>query len=121
MFGREELESLDSNIFYVGEDLYLVADKVYEVMDKMEAKIKELESQLPKWISIKDRLPTEEEQSKLLWVAYVRMDNTIKYMYEALFDYKTKQFYTENDWGDKTFIEPSIWMVVPQPSTTVEK
>lgn len=45
MFGREELESLDSNIFYVGEDLYLVADKVYEVMDAMENRIKELEAE----------------------------------------------------------------------------
>lgn len=85
-----------------------------------EEKIKELESQLPKWISVKDRLPNEKEQYKLLWVAHVRMDNTIKYMYEASFDCETKEFYTENDWGDKTFVSPAIWMVVPPPPTTEE-
>lgn len=74
-----------------------------------------------KWIWLKDRLPDEEEQSKLLWIAWVRMDNTIKYMYEASFDNEAKQFYTENDWGGKDyFVAPSAWMVVPQPTPRKE-
>lgn len=88
---------------------------------KLKERIKELESQLPKWISVNDRLPNEKEQYKLLWVAHVSMDNLIKYLYEASFDYETKQFYTENGWGDKTFVSPAIWMVVPPPPTTEEK
>lgn len=97
--------------------------KVKEYMDeneRMKKQVEELRKQVPKWISVNDRLPNEKEQNELLWVAYVRTDNTIKYMYEASFDYETKQFYTENDWGDKTFILPSIWMVVPPPPATEE-
>lgn len=74
------------------------------------------------WIWVKDRLPNEEEQNELLLVSWVRTDNTIKYMYEACFDNEKKQFYTENNWGDKDyFIEPSIWMVVPQPRPRTEE
>lgn len=87
-------------------------------VEELEAENARLKAQLPRWISVKDRLPDEKEQYKLLWVAYVRTDNTIKYMYEASFDYYTKQFYTENDWGDKTFVEPSVWMIVPPPPPT---
>ena len=73
--------------------------------------------EIGKWIWIKDRLPNEEEQKELLWIGWVRNDKTIKYMYEASFDAETKQFYTENDWGNKDyFLAPSIWMVVPQPT-----
>lgn len=74
-----------------------------------------------KWIWSKDRLPNEEEQNEWLFVAWVRTDNTIKYMYEAEFDAETKQFYTLDDWGNKDyFLEPSIWMVVPQPTPRKE-
>lgn len=75
-----------------------------------------------KWIWLKVRHPNEEEQSERLWIGWVRMDNTIKYMSEASYDAETKQFYTENDWGDKDyFIEPSVWMIVPQPTPRTEE
>lgn len=75
-----------------------------------------------KWIWLKDRLPNDVEQNELLWIAYVRTDNTIKYMYEALFDSKTKEFYTLNDWGYKDyFLAPSVWMVVPHPTPRTEE
>lgn len=88
-----------------------------EVMDALEDRINELENKIPKWISVNDRLPNEKEQNELLWIGWLRMDNTIKYMSEASFDCETKQFYTENNWGNKDyFLEPSVWMVVPQPT-----
>lgn len=57
MYGREELE------YHIISDEDLYEEKVYlknhadNVMDAMEARIKELESQLPKWISVEDVLP----------------------------------------------------------------
>lgn len=35
-------------------------EEMYESNLVLQARIKELESQLPKWISVKDRLPTED-------------------------------------------------------------
>lgn len=117
---REELKTLDL-LCDMGIDVNghrnLQPWKAYDI-DEVNLVINELENKIPKWISVKDRLPNEKEQNELLWV---RTDNTIKYMYEALFDNETKQFYTENDWGNKDyFVAPSIWMVVPQPPTTEE-
>lgn len=54
-----------------------------------------------KWIWLKDRLPDVVEQNELLWIAYVRTDNTIKYVYEALFDNEAKEFFTYNDWATR--------------------
>lgn len=97
-------------------------DSADKVMDALEYRINELEKKIPNWIWLKDRLPNEKEQHELLWIGWVRMDNTIKYMSEALFDCETKQFYTENDWGDKEyFVAPSVWMVVPQPTPRTEE
>ncbi|MCQ2106376.1 MAG: hypothetical protein MJZ26_11360 [Fibrobacter sp.] len=42
-------------------------DKADKVMDAMEARIKELESQLPKWISVKDRLPCEDGEYQVVY------------------------------------------------------
>lgn len=75
-----------------------------------------------KWIWLKDRLPDVAEQNELLWIAYVRTDNTIKYVYEALFDNEAKEFFTYNDWGNKDyFLAPSVWMAVPQPTPRTEE
>ena len=75
-----------------------------------------------KWIWLEDRLPNEKEQNEHLLIGWVRMDNTIKYLSEALFDGETKKFYTEDDCGNKVyFVVPSVWMVVPQPTPRPEE
>lgn len=120
---REELKILDL-LCDMGIDVNgnsnLQPWKAYDI-DEVNLVINELEKKIPQWIWLKDRLPNEKEQNELLWIGWVRMDNTIKYMSEASFDGETKQFYTENDWGDKEyFVAPSVWMVVPQPTPRIE-
>lgn len=120
---REELKILDL-LCDMGIDVNgnrnLQPWKAYDI-DEVNLVINELEKKIPQWIWLKDRLPNEKEQNERLWIGWVRMDNTIKYMSEASFDGETKQFYTENDWGDKEyFVTPSVWMVVPQPTPRTE-
>lgn len=69
-----------------------------------------------KWIWLKDRLPNEKEQNELLLVAWLSTDNTIKYMCDAEFDSKTKQFNIVDDWGKDYLLEPNVWAVVPHPT-----
>lgn len=86
MCGREELKlywggaTLDFDVYKKAE-----ADNVLDAMEKqirtlendkeemyesnlvLQARIKELESQLPKWIAVKDRLPTEDGEYQVVY------------------------------------------------------
>lgn len=137
MYGREELD-VNKLVYATDIDTMLVdcegtevwpqdsdgceyyfksqADKV---MDAMEARIKELEESLPKWISVKDRLP---EEGVFVYAVGQHL--------EGLLCFKENEWYTKEEvedepdsyWElcgyDKDAID--YWMEKPLPPTTEE-
>lgn len=76
--------------------------------DNRLEKIKDLEAQLPKWISVEDRLPEHNQDV----VMYVQNWNDNLYKVIGYF-HDDKKFYLEND--TVTTCSVLYWMPVPQP------
>lgn len=114
---REELECPVVDEYYgEGEyerfkDKYYYKDEADKVMDALQKRIKELELQLPKWISVKDRLPTVKDIDR-------EYDETDVWVCLKNYEVQSIQW----DWVDKErhLYWASQKTIVPQPPLATE-
>lgn len=123
MYGREELKTYTSSELYDRATHHFKCGTCYlkydadKVMKVMENRIAELESQLPKWISVKDRLPEEYGDYLVVYKNY--NDKDVIDVFTYAFD--TKQGYA--CWVDDFEEDTSVthWMPLPPHLQTNKK